>query len=148
MKPVMQRGSSDCLRACLASIFEVPWEDAPDTAREDGQDEQGRMVTQHNRVNEWLAARGLVEWQLDMDADPPVLRRGVMIHQDGTRTPANFVWPHPLATHYVGAGPSPRGDGIDHAVVMFCGEIVHDPHPAQDMTIDRIESIHVYVARL
>lgn len=138
MKPVMQRTSNDCLRACIASIFEVPWEEAPDT--EDHE-------TQHNAVNAWLKDRGLVEWQLDMSGEIPVLRRGVLIHDDGSRTPSDYLWPFPLATHYVGAGDSPRtSDG--HAVVMKLGKIVHDPHPAGDMTIDRITSIHVYVARL
>jgi hypothetical protein len=144
----MQRGRSDCLRACLASIFEIPWEEAPATEREEGEDEQGRIVSQHNTVNAWLTARGLVEWQLTGGGDRPLLRRGETIHTDDSRTPANYVWPYPVAAHYVGAGASPRGDHISHAVVMFAGEIVHDPYPAQDMTIDRIESIYVYIARL
>jgi hypothetical protein len=146
MKPIMQRGSSDCLRACLASIFEIPWEDAPATEREESEDEHGRIVSQHNTVNDWLKARGLVEWAIRMEVNGVgLLRRGEMIHKDGSRTPANRLWPYPVASHYVGGGESPRG--VEHAVVMFAGEIVHDPHPAQDMTIDRIESIHVYVAR-
>ncbi len=28
-------------------------------------------------------------------------------------------------------GPSPRGNGLFHAVVSFRGEIVHDPHPSR-----------------
>lgn len=147
MIPVEQRGTSDCLRACLASVFEVAWEDAPDTAREEGQDDHGRVVSQHNTVNEWLKARGFVEWAIHKEqGDATLLRRGQTIHRDGSRTPADYVWPYPLAAHYVGGGESPRGVG--HAVVMFAGKIVHDPHPAGDMTIDRIDSIHVYVARL
>jgi hypothetical protein len=82
-----------------------------------------------------------------MDGENPVLRRGVLIHDDGTRVPSDYLWPFPLATYYVGGGDSPRGSG-DHAVVMKLGQIVHDPHPAGDMTIERITSIHVYVARL
>lgn len=141
MQPVMQRNEHDCLRACLASIFEVPWEDAPATTTPE--DEK----PQHNLVNEWLKDRGLVEWSLYGEKERGPLRRGESVAQDGTRTPADFTWPSPPATHYVGAGPSPRGNGIHHAVVMFCGRIVHDPHHDRDMTIDRIESIHVYVRR-
>src|SRR5438128_6207092 len=118
MKPVMQRTANDCLRACLASIFEVPWEEAPDTQSHE---------TQHNSVNAWLKERGLVEWQLNMDGENPVLRRGVLIQDDGTRVPSDYLWPFPLATYYVGGGDSPRGSG-DHAVVMKLGHIVHDPH--------------------
>jgi hypothetical protein len=147
MVPVDQRGDSDCLRACIASIFEVPYEDAPDTARPDGEiDEQGRATSQQNTVNEWLKQRGLIEWQLDMEADPPVLRRGVVHRRDGSTEPGDFTWPGPPVSYYVGSGTSPRGVG--HAVVMRFGSIVHDPHPAKDMTIDRIDAIHVYVARL
>lgn len=136
MIPVMQREDSDCLRCCLASIFEIPWEEAPDT----NPDRVG--FSQHNVVNDWLKARGLVEWQLDDSANPPVLRRTTL---DGK--PDDRKWPYPLATHYIGSGPSPR-DKDDHCVVMKLGRIVHDPHPDQNMTIDRIERIYIYCARL
>lgn len=150
MRPVMQRGDSDCLRACLASIFDVGYEDAPDTSRQPGQSDEDRNREQHNAVNDWLRDRGLVEWIIT-DEQPanggPVLRRGVHIRAGGGREPANFVWPYPTATRCVGSGPSPRG-GRDHAVVMYLGSIEHDPHPDQDMTIDRITTLHVYAARL
>jgi hypothetical protein len=130
----MQREKSDCLRACIASVFEIDWEDAPDTTDLDNQ---------HNILNEWLKERGLVEWSLDALTND--LRRGITHHQDGTTSPANFMWPYPPVAYYVGGGESARG--VDHAVVMHGGEIVHDPHPDQDMTIDRIRTISVFVRR-
>ena len=136
MIPVMQRSDSDCLRCCLASIFEVDYDDAPDTTPESSSE------SQHNRVNRWLEERGLVEWGLDDSANPPVLRRGTL---DGK--PNDRQWPYPLATHYIGCGPSPRNEDY-HCVVMRLGRIVHDPHPDQNMTIDRIKHIYVYLARL
>lgn len=148
MIPVDQREPNDCLRACIASIFEIPWEDAPACAIPVGMSDQDRTFSQHNIVNEWLKARGLVAWQIDDSGPKPCLRRGELVHEDRSRTPSDYVWPYPTATHYVGGGSSPRGGGKDHAVVMFAGKIVHDPHPDRDMTIDRIRSIHVYCARL
>jgi hypothetical protein len=145
MKPVDQREAKDCLRCCIASIFEIPWGDAPDTALAflNG-DERG--IGQHNTVNEWLKERGLVEWQIDTSGPNPCLRRGEAVARDGSHTLADYMWPYPAAAHYVGGGAGPRGVG--HSVVMFAGQIVHDPHPDRDMTVDRITSIHVYCARL
>lgn len=146
MLPVDQRGPKDCLRACIASVFEIPWEDAPDTAFEEV-DQEGRARSQENVVNEWLKVRGLVAWRIDDSGPKPVLRRGELIHQDGSREPSDYVWPYPFATHCLGGGPSPRSD-TGHAVVMHLGKIVHDPHPDKDMTIDRITSLTVFCARL
>jgi hypothetical protein len=146
MKPVDQRGPNDCLRAAIASVFEIAYEDAPDCAIPLGMSDDDRSFSQHNIVSEWLKARGLVEWQINGSGPNPCLRRGELVHSDGTREPADYNWPYPMATHYIGGGTSPRGRG--HSVVMFCGKIIHDPHPDKDMTIDRITSIHVYCARL
>jgi hypothetical protein len=147
--PVDQRESNDCLRACIASIFEIPWEDAPDTGRPVREEELGRAASQHNVVNEWMKDRRLVAWTIEMQPeDRPVLRRGVRIERDGTRIPADYVWPYPMATHCIGGGESPRGYEKHHAVVMHLGKIVHDPHPDRDMTIDRISSLTVICARL
>ena len=147
MIPVDQRESDDCLRACIASVFEIPWEDAPDTGA--GCRVETRAHNQHNVVVEWLKARGLTHWMIEMQpADAPVLRRGIRCLEDGSREPADFVWPSPPVSYYLGGGPSPRDPAKDHAVVMYGGRIVHDPNPARDMTIDRIRSITVFIALL
>jgi hypothetical protein len=147
MIAVDQHESSDCLRACIASIFEIPWEDAPDTAPPPGIELTDRSWSQHNIVNKWLKARGLVHWTLECKPDDrPVLRRGQRTLPDGATEPSDFMWPYPMATHYVGGGTSPRG--VDHSVVMFAGKIVHDPNSARDMGIEAITSITVYCARL
>ncbi len=46
--------------------------------------------------------------------------RGYRIEQQSTPHPGEYV----MAT-----GPSPRGAGIFHIVVMRDGELAHDPHP-------------------
>jgi len=143
--PVDQRGASDCLRACIASIFEIPWEDAPDTAPPPSVDD--RSWSQHNIVVAWCKERGVVPWTLEAKPeDRPVLRRGRQIDSEGNERPADFVWPFPFATHYVGGGKGPRG--VEHCVVMRQGKVVHDPHPNRDTTIEHIDSITLFVARL
>jgi hypothetical protein len=52
MTPVMQQTSSDCTRACLASIFDLPLEDVPPL---NGFDEE----EYHRLKREFLSARGL-----------------------------------------------------------------------------------------
>lgn len=49
MKPVIQEGRSDCFRACVASILELPLATVPDADGADWLD----------GYNTWLAARGL-----------------------------------------------------------------------------------------
>lgn len=146
--PVFQRGTHDCVRACLASIFEVRWEDAPATDYlEPGWTARDRAAYQSNVVNEWLRARGLIEWSIDSTWDPPVLRRGIEI-VNGDRRPSDEIAPTPWSSHHLGSGPSPRGFGMWHTVVMYGGRIVHDPHSAGDMTIGRIHAISIFVARV
>jgi len=87
MKPIDQRGANDCLRACIASIFEIAYEDAPDCAIPLGISDQDRAFSQHNIVNEWLKARDLVECQLDDSGPAPVLRRGMHVSKGDTSEP-------------------------------------------------------------
>lgn len=95
--------SGDCARAVLASLLDLPIADVPhfaQLAREDGQF--------YGRINEFLEDRGFeMLWNVT-----PIyhLKDGVEIF------------------HYM-AGPSPRGNGIWHAVVGCNAEIAFDPHP-------------------
>lgn len=137
MKPVDQTTfapQGNCLQACLASIFEVPLSEVCDTSPRAGSD-----YSQHNVVQAWLEPRGYWTWNLDGKWAP---KRGVRHLEMGRTEPADFLWPYPPGW-YIGGGVSPRG--VEHAVVMRAGRIVHDPHPKRDMTLDAIDSITVLV---
>jgi hypothetical protein len=93
----------DCLRACVASLLELPANRVPHFAEDD--DWWGFLAG-------WCRARGLAADLVSTDAV--------------TATPAAF--PH----HVIATGPSPRGDWA-HCVVVdttIGGLMVHDPHPS------------------
>lgn len=127
----------NCLQACLASIFELPLADVVDTTPPPGDD--GAFWSQHNAVQKWLEPRGYWTWTIDGKLAP---KRATRHLEDGTTEPADYLWPYPPGW-YIGGGDSPRG--VAHVVVMRAGHVVHDPHPARDMTIDHIDSIIVLV---
>lgn len=129
MKPVMQEGTDDCLRACLASILELPLHEVVDTSPPPGEIEGQSSWSQWNLVNGWLRERGWALWRIDGD------HLKMMHTMAGPR-----LWPNPPGP-YIGSGESPRG-GF-HAVVMHLGEIVHDPHPKGGLPLSSIVMIEV-----
>lgn len=125
---VNQRTEYDCLRTCIASIFQVPYEDVPPFTSDWGPDEEmrggkSRGWAQECEMNEWLGRRGLGFIRLP---NPWLaLERG----KQGAMLPWGIC---------IAEGKSPRGQW-DHAVVADargCGGmvhalIVHDPHPSR-----------------
>lgn len=142
MRPVDQTTfapQGNCLQACLASIFDLPLNEVVDTTPPP-EDDHAAFYSQHNLVQKWLEARGYWTWNLEGDWCP---KRGIRFLDDGeTSVPADFLWPYPPG-YYIGGGKSPRG--VEHAVVMRAGYIVHDPHPARDMALGAIDCITVLV---
>ena len=94
----------DCMRACVASVLELPIEEVPhftDGDREDWIKGYLRFLHDH----EWL-----------------LYGRG------------GIGGPHPEigkdeCPYYFAIGPSPRKGSHNHMVVCHKGEVVHDPHP-------------------
>lgn len=119
-KRVNQRTDRDCMRAAVASAFELPYEEVPDFGNGDYDDEKSRGWRQECELAEWLALRGLGFLRL-----PNPWREG-----SGAR---RMPWGVCL-----GEGASPRGD-FYHAVVFDArgagGEepavLLHDPHPSR-----------------
>lgn len=119
MKPVMQTKFGypygNCLAAALASVLELELRDVPDFCTDDDDDSEW-----FDRMQEWLAKRGLCVVHLNLEASGALPPMPGMI--DGT-------W-------CIVGGRSPRGDW-DHSVVgryrLVQGghaiELVHDPHP-------------------
>lgn len=130
MKPVLQATDSDCMRACVASIFELPLESVPffgEAAIRDikdrnnmTEDERSRAALQQaDDFAAWLSSMGLcVEYVSDPEA---CKKRG--------GNPVKLPW-----GLCIGDGKSPRGNWA-HATVWDCadgtsGTLVHDPHPS------------------
>lgn len=122
---VNQRTQADCLRACVASIFELPYEEVPDFGHRTDPTGQPpstvRCWDQDVELAEWLAKRGLGFIRL---TSPWPFEVG-----SAARLPWGFC---------IGEGNSPRGDWR-HGVVYdarTCGvaeepKMIHDPNPSR-----------------
>lgn len=103
--PNQQHG--DCMRACIASLFDLPIAEVPHFLR----DADGSPIKFWDGVFDFCEARGF-------DYNPQ------------HKSHVNQLADHMDGYHIIG-GPSPRGGGILHAVVGRNGEIVFDPHPSK-----------------
>lgn len=92
----------DCLRACVASIFDLPLEEVPHFLHDGGGDSTSGEDWWWTRLFRWAAARGL----------EPV-----------------FTLDEPQG-YSIAGGKSPRGPW-GHWVVWQAGQCAHDPNPAR-----------------
>lgn len=119
MNPVEQREPYGCLRACVASILEIDYEDVPATlAVEEGQ------TTAFLR---FMASRGFAIGDYSLYGN---LQHYVF---DEPQQRCSRYWP----TYWIASVLSPRLTNEDgspgwHTVVMKGSEMVWDPHPDRD----------------
>lgn len=114
MIPVDQRNNFDCMTACLASIFELRYQQCPTLYMlKTGEP----LDAWHTVYDLWLAKRG---WAV-MER---VLVEGQEI--DSQESPWSFPG------YWIAGVKSPRYDGT-HAVVMHKDKIIFDPHPRRYM---------------
>lgn len=118
MKPVMQTRygypDGNCFAACIASILELELDQVPVISSADDD--------HWTRWQAWLRERGLmmITWPLH---DPE----------------GNLMWTPwgygLLACTPPGAdrGDAPEDRSVGHSVVVYEGEVVHDPHPFDDL---------------
>lgn len=96
------KGWGNCQSAALASVFDLPLDQVPDTASE-----EVRADHFWPPIYRWLADRGLKQISV-----PPGDERLKGVYS-------------------IGVGQSPRG-AFKHAVVCKNGVMVFDPHPSDD----------------
>ena len=117
MKPVYQAidrpgfhatGNGDCLRACVASLLELPLEDVPHFMETP---ESAREWPQ--ALTAWLHGRGRVLETLALPGDLEAALAYMAAH-------------HPRE-HYILAGRA--GPDFGHVIIGLGGRIVHDPSP-------------------
>jgi hypothetical protein len=97
----------DCMRACIASLMDMPICLVPHFLRDAG----GDAPDFWNRIYDFVEEHG---WDF-YPSQPAYLSRHAT-QMDGY--------------HIIG-GPSPRGNDLLHAVVGRHGKIVFDPHPSR-----------------
>ena len=101
MKPQHQLREDDCIRACVATILEIPIETIPNFMVED------RVEMWIDELRQWLAPMGFSAMCLFfLDETEEENTRGILCGA---------------------GGPGPRGK--PHMVVWRDGQMVWDPHP-------------------
>jgi hypothetical protein len=94
----------DCMRACLATIFDAPIESIPHRNEDITGEEQDKMF------NEWLARYGVCLQPMSVDGDYFAYMKEL-----GVKTIIHLIY-----------GYTERG--TYHAVVAENGVVIHDPH--------------------
>jgi hypothetical protein len=109
--------TGDCLRACFASIFELPSDEVPHFVAEDDWP---------NGLDRFLQPRGYSYISVNFS-------------EWGKYWPRN--------AYVVWIGESPRSSDLKHAVVAYNGEIIHDPHPSRSGLVGEPTSMYVVVVQ-
>jgi len=118
--PVEQRFSFDCMTACIASIFECSWEDAPLLCDPDTNEPVDQWLRE---MTLWMRAHGMNPWHFGIWGDEkPYLKFG--------SSEIRYVFRPPC--YWLGGVKSSRYDG-EHCVVMYADEVLWDPHPQREM---------------
>lgn len=107
----------DCLRACVASFFELPLEEVPDVGYLTQARQSGGHPPWFLDLKHWLRGRGLVPVYI------PVL-------SGASPVPLSEAWAPPDV--YVIGVLAVEGGGA-HAAVCRDGRIVHDPYPFEEV---------------
>jgi hypothetical protein len=94
----------DCMRACIASLLDLPIADVPHFAQIDADGGDNFWIG----VTDFCRSRGFAF----------VTVKG------------SFVWSADPIYHII-AGPSPRAAGVHHAVIGLNGRVHFDPHPSR-----------------
>lgn len=98
--------TDDCMRACVASILEVPLARIPNFMK-DGPD------MYYENIRPWfLTHTNLIPLDIKFED-----------------TGQDVVCLPDCVCVAVGKSPRAKKDGDNHAVVWFNGEMIHDPHP-------------------
>jgi hypothetical protein len=108
MKPISQTKfgmKGNCFSACIASIFEIELNDAPDLMP----NENIKGEEQDKILNEWLRKYNLKYIEVRFQNDKV----------------EKFL----LCVYHFIIGTSPRNKDIDHCVVGLGGKMIYDPHP-------------------
>jgi len=130
---ITDKGSGNCMAACLASILEMPLTDVPNFA------EHATAVAYWDAFHDWLAGHGMVALRIYLGH----MGDEGMIYVEGN-IGDQFV---------ILSGRSPRGNNISHAVVGKLSEsgwgwdVVHDPHPSGFGLAGPIEYVNILIRK-
>lgn len=116
----------DCQRAVIASLLDLPIQEVPHFLGESKNDSIGYW----GLLQDFLRSKGYA-WLVV----PP-------------KSGAAFFGAEYESIYHEISGPSPRGNGVTHAVVGCDGQIVFDPHPSNaGLAGDPSEWEHAYLVK-
>jgi hypothetical protein len=142
LKRVEQRESYDCLRASLATILKLPYEEVPEAVSPPVHDWSDKEAvrkagsTQHEAMQAFLRTRGLVAWSFGLHGqERPYVKFG-NTDPEWCLVPPGF---------WLASVQSPRIDE-PHVVVMRHDRIAWDPHPMRDEGHRGFREAHILIA--
>lgn len=141
MIPVQQRITAaggdgvlpgDCVKCCVASILELPYEDVPHFVNREVNDADGKPLDWYSGVNHWLRERGYPLWlhtwrhhKTSTEVFAERERRGL---QPGEPMPANAnKFPDPIGGYWIASVISENFEDSTHAIVMLNDQVAFDP---------------------
>lgn len=142
MIPVRQRivdaQRGDCLKACVASVLELPYEDVPHFAVGEWKlnpmtGEKPKDVGWSSALNDWLLRGGwplrvvaLYYHRRDLPSLPKGKTRAYLDHFELSDYPR-----HSQPGYWIASVVSANIPGVTHAVVMLDHQVAFDPSPRQ-----------------
>lgn len=130
MQSIFDFEKGDCMRACVASLFELPLEKVPNFW-----DDVELSATPEKQSWQWTES--MRNWSIQYGIVPLTFRYNkksdlAKILKD---------------VYVIASGESPRNKNSDHAVIMLNGQIIHDPHPEQTGILGGFQEITVFVVQ-
>ncbi len=131
-----ERLPGDCVKCCIASIFELAYEDVPHFVAREVKDATGKALWWFEGVNYWLRERGyplrLHHWTNNLTAAEVFKRREDLGLEPGQSMPALDMYrvsPHPDRHDgwWIASVISENFEQSTHAIVMCDGEVAFDP---------------------
>jgi len=125
-KPIEEQGN--CFQACIASILEIPLEQAFDCIPFDTDPKAERFEHQpwYVEFNNWLSKFGLASIYLEWKPTTPAV------------TPL-------IGYHMAEVKSNTLKNGESHCVVIHNGELVHDPNPKSKVNGDDLLGVYLIV---
>ncbi len=164
MIPVPQRiaaagGDSlpgDCVKCCVASILELPYEDVPHFVAREVKDADGKPLDWFNGINHWLRERGyplwLKRWTNNKTAAEVFALRDQLGLQPGESMPATLMYrvskyPDYHEGYWIASVISENFEDSTHAIVMLNDQVVFDPSTKPRRTPYEFIGGEVFVAK-
>lgn len=126
----------DCVKCCVASIFELPYEDVPHFVAREVKNAEGKPLEWDQGINHWLRDRGYPlyfhTWRHTKTAAEVFAERERLGLQPGESMPAVAMYrasefPDRIKGWWIATVISENFEDATHAIVMHDREVAFDP---------------------